>query len=273
MRRLLLAAAMFGTMHGAKAADLSDFPVLRGGFTAGPSKTVWQGYYLGAQAGYGSSDENFTGSTQPQIARLLALTTIENEFKVSQWPLMGKASQRSTSFGGFFGYNSQWDDVVLGAEFSYLHGKSGGSSTGSMARMFTTSDQYSNDVSVTSGSSISITDFATLRGRAGYAINNFLPYLFGGFALGRADIVRQSSITASGVYVGSGVPLPPYGPTTLSVTDAQHGHLLYGYSAGVGVDVMLMSGLFFRAEYEYLRFASSVDTTINTGRVGLGYKF
>ena len=54
---------------------------------------------------------------------------------------------------------------------------------------------------------------------------------------------------------------------------AQHDHLIYGYSAGLGVDMMLYHGLFARAEWEYVRFTTSVDTTVNTVRVGLGYKF
>jgi outer membrane immunogenic protein len=48
---------------------------------------------------------------------------------------------------------------------------------------------------------------------------------------------------------------------------------VYGYSAGLGVDINLIAGLFMRAEWEYIRFTNSVDTSINTGRVGLGYKF
>ena len=36
---------------------------------------------------------------------------------------------------------------------------------------------------------------------------------------------------------------------------------------------MLVGGLFLRAEWEYVRFTSSVDTSINTVRAGLGYKF
>lgn len=276
MRRFLLAAVMFGTVAGAQAADLSDLPILRGAFTDGQNTATvnWRGYYLGVQGAYASSDENFVGSNRPQIARLLSQTTIENEFQISKWPVMGREASHTMAFGAFLGHNSQWDDVVLGVEASYMHGKFGGSSTGSMGRTFTTSDNYSNDVFLTSSSSINISDFATLRLRAGYAIDNYLPYVFGGVALGRGDITQHSSVTASGVYVGTNIPAPPpYGPTTLTADDGQHNHLLYGYSLGLGVDVMLTAGLFLRAEYEYLRITASVDTNINTGRVGLGYKF
>ncbi|MGZ3324362.1 MAG: outer membrane protein, partial [Xanthobacteraceae bacterium] len=59
----------------------------------------------------------------------------------------------------------------------------------------------------------------------------------------------------------------------LSATDGLYSHLIYGYSTGIGVDVMLCAGLFMRAEWEYVRFTSSVDTSVNTVRAGLGYKF
>ena len=39
------------------------------------------------------------------------------------------------------------------------------------------------------------------------------------------------------------------------------------------VDIMLMSCLFLRAEWEYVRFTAAIDTDINTFKVGLGYKF
>ena len=38
-------------------------------------------------------------------------------------------------------------------------------------------------------------------------------------------------------------------------------------------DINLIGGLFMRAEWEYIRFTSSIDTNINTVRAGLGYKF
>jgi len=47
----------------------------------------------------------------------------------------------------------------------------------------------------------------------------------------------------------------------------------FAVTAGLGVDVNLVGGLFMRAEWEYVRFTSQVDTNINTVRAGLGYKF
>jgi opacity protein-like surface antigen len=57
-------------------------------------------------------------------------------------------------------------------------------------------------------------------------------------------------------------------------TSNQKDRILYGYSAGAGVDIMLVAGLFMRAEYEYQRFTSTrIDINTNTVRAGLGYKF
>jgi opacity protein-like surface antigen len=110
----------------------------------------------------------------------------------------------------------------------------------------------------------------TFRGRAAYAWGCFLPYAFGGFAIGNADISHSVTIHDAVANSLAG----PFSPlATLSATDAFHNHMVYGYTGGLGVDVNLMGGLFMRAEWEYVRFTSSVDTSINTVRAGLGYKF
>ncbi|HVV42174.1 MAG TPA: outer membrane beta-barrel protein [Nitrobacter sp.] len=271
MRGLLLAAVILGAAQSAQAADMPDFPPLRGSLPDGLSttRTVWQGFYVGGQAGMGESDMNFAGATNDVTAKLLANTVIENEMNVSDWPVMGKKSQRGTGYGGFVGYNSQWDDVVLGVEANYLHGNFGGSDSGSMSRFYSASDGYTHYVSYNANAAMAIQDMGTLRVRGGYVWGSFLPYIFGGVALGQANITRTASISDNQVNNTTGQTIP----FTASMTDAQNAHLIYGYSAGLGVDVNLMAGLFLRAEWEYVRFTSSIDTDINTVRVGLGYKF
>jgi len=274
MRRFLLAVVMCGVAAGAQAADLSDLPILRGGLTDGLSRSSvnWQGFYVGGQGGYGSADENFAGSNKNMLAALLDHNVIE-EMQVSQWNLgLGKQSARSSAYGGFVGYNWQWTDVVIGLEASYLHGKFGGATSARKALVSgaALSDGFFHDVAVDSSASISVSDMATLRARAAYAWGCFLPYVFAGVALGNADI--SHSVTVSDA-VATAITGPFFPLGTLKSTDAVHNHLVYGYSAGLGVDVNLVGGLFMRAEWEYVRFTSSVDTSINTVRAGLGYKF
>jgi len=261
---------------------MPDLPILRGSVTDGLSRSSvnWQGFYIGGQAGFGSSDQVFSGSNQQMTATILANTAIESAYNVSQWPLnLGKTTAQSTAYGAFSGYNWQWTDVVVGVEASYMHGSFGGTSSASIRRFFTTPlDIYYHDITSSASSAISISDMATLRARAAYAFGSFLPYAFAGVALGNADITRSVSVVDRfAVYV------PPYNTPcsaagtpfcfTPSLTYAQHNRLVYGYSFGVGTDINLIGGLFMRAEWEYVRFTAAVETTVNTGRIGLGYKF
>src|ERR1700761_8264132 len=267
MRKLLLAAVMFGAATGAHAADMPDF--LRGSLPGGPAPTVnWRGFYVGAQGGYGSSDENFNGGAPSNMIAALTANNVIQQMGVAQWNLqLGKDSARSPGYGAFTGYNWQWDDVVAGLEMSYLHGSFGGSASATAGPLVggPLTDNFFHSVTVNSTSSIAISDMATFRGRAGYAYGCFLPYLFGGFALGNADISNSVLIkdSASLTRFGNFIPLLP-----LYADDAVHNHLIYGYTAGLGIDINLIGGLFMRAEWEYVRFTSQVDTSINTVRAG-----
>jgi opacity protein-like surface antigen len=272
MRRLLLAVAIWGAMSAARAADLPDIPILRGTQGLTSAKVNWQGFYAGGQGGYGSSDESFGGSTSDMVAALVQNLVIE-QMGVSQWNLgLGKVSTRSAAYGGFTGYNSQWDDVILGVEASYLHGSFGGSTSASQGGTSTAplSDGQFHSVFATSSASIAISDMATFRGRAGYAWGCFLPYVFGGFALGKADINRSVRIQDSAGPTEFG-PFTNFAP--LIANDGTSNHMVYGYSAGLGVDISLIGGLFMRAEWEYVRFTDNIEVNVNTVRAGLGYKF
>ena len=278
MRRLLLVAAIWGAATAAHAADMPDLPALRGGFTDGvAARTVnWEGFYVGGQGGYGSSDARLATANQGLISDILTNTAVNDSLHVSSWNLpQADVSSRSAAFGVFGGYNAQWDDVVLGLEVSYVHGKFGASSVAHMDRNSsapypTTPPLYFN-ADVTSTAAISITDMATFRGRAAYAWGCFLPYVFGGFALGNANITRSVVVTST---TSPNIQGPYDQPDGTFIGSADlHNHLVYGYSLGLGVDMNLTGNLFMRAEWEYARFVNQVDTTINTARLGLGYKF
>ncbi|MEA2838580.1 MAG: outer rane immunogenic protein [Bradyrhizobium sp.] len=276
MRRFLLVAAIVATATATQAADMPDF--LRGSFTAPvAARTNWQGVYLGGQASYGAADMDFTNSGQDLLAKLLNNIDVEQEFNISKWPLQQKTSTQNNGFGGFFGYNAQWTDVVVGVELNYIHGKFFNSSSGSQGRTFFFPTDYQTTANVSSSSSMLIRDYGSLRVRGGYVWGCFLPYLFGGVALGQADINRVASYDIKYKYVGTQVPalpdLPSTGSFTDSLPDTANAHFIYGYSGGLGVDMMLFANLFVRAEWEYMRFTAPVDTTINTVRAGIGYKF
>jgi opacity protein-like surface antigen len=270
----LLAAVMCGAaMSGARAADLSDLPILRGPVGGLSSSRVnWQGFYAGGQGAFGTSDIDFTGATQSVAQKLLFDTAIENFGGTAEWPVLGKMSTHGAGWGAFAGYNSQWTDVVIGAEFNYLHGSFGGTQTDSMSRFFDAGGGYTDSVTYQATASMKISDMATARLRAGYAYESFLPYAFGGFAMGRADIIRTARIFGDQVNPNAPVGFQDV-PFDLSATDAKNSHFIYGYAGGLGVDMMLISCLFLRAEWQYVQFAAPISTVVNTVHVGLGYKF
>jgi opacity protein-like surface antigen len=251
MRRLIWAAAMVGMVSAAQAADMPELPVLRGSFTDGLSMAGpnWQGYYIGGQGDYGT----ITSRVAPNIN-----ADIQGTWGAGYpWQNLGDAHSTRGGYGAFAGYNGQWDDVVLGVEANYIHGgfKSTSSSSGRT---------YVGNVLVATADTsavVGISDFGSLRARAGYAWGCFLPYAFIGGGVGSQTVDRYASATP--------VPVLPPAPTTF----ASKTKLVYGYSAGVGFDVMLVGGLFARAEYEFQRVTSDIESNVNTVRAGIGYKF
>ena len=275
MRRFLAVVMMCGVAAGAQAADMPDLPFLRGSFTDGLSRSSvnWSGVYAGAQASHGAADMDFTNSGQDLLAKLLNNLDLESQFNISKWPVLGKAHMQNSGFGGYVGYNFQWSEAIVGLELNYTHGNFFGSSGGSQGRSFQYPTSYVSTAVVSSSSSMKISDYGSFRVRGAYAVNNFLPYGFVGVAMGQANINRRADAKIDYLYVGSAIPALPNYSAAGALTDNANSHFIMGFAGGLGVDVMLYGGLFLRAEWEYLRFTTSVDTTVNTVRAGLGYKF
>jgi outer membrane immunogenic protein len=102
-------------------------------------------------------------------------------------------------------------------------------------------------------------DFGSARVRGGYVMGCFLPYAFVGAGFGSQTVDRSVSAFPD--------------PIAIATTSASKSKMIYGFTAGGGVDMMLLGGLFVRAEYEYRRVTSDIETNVNTVRLGLGYKF
>jgi opacity protein-like surface antigen len=246
MRRIFLAAMMFGAATAAHAADMPDF--LRGSLPAGPAPVAnWQGWYIGGQGSYGTD----TAQVSPSLNNDLRAQPVPPPGFHYTWANLSQAKDVAPGYGAFAGYNAQWDDVVAGFEANYMHTN--------YAALTTAVGVDPTGAITTSRALVSLTDFGSIRLRAGYAIGCFLPYLYAGAGLGSQTIDRSVSA----------VPTPVNTATFSNTKDS----LVYGYSAGFGVDVLMTAGLFMRAEYEYQRVTASTETTINSGRLGIGYKF
>lgn len=219
----LLAASLISGR--ARAADMPDY--LRGPISEPPSRYVnWDGLYLGAHIGYSNLTTDFSGATS--AVTLQSTTT------------------NSVSYGGFIGYNVQWDELVLGIDGIYTRPSSLATSSSSGA---------------TNSATYSLNDYAAVRARAGYAFGQFLPYGFLGAAVGRFNY----SIASAGS------------------TNSRDNAFAAGFTTGLGIDVAITPNIFLRAEYEYIAFSelgfrkdtvfSGIRSNTNTGRVGLGVRF
>lgn len=188
----------------AVAADLMDDTGLRGSLA--PTGYIrWDGWQVGVLAGFANMETQNLNTTNGPV------------------------------FGGFFGYNAQWDELVLGLDAGY---------------------RYASvlDASLTPNR-FKLNDYATFRARAGYAIDKFLPYAMVGLAVGRFNYATLDPVT--GLWTGKD-----------NAFDS-------GLVAGVGVDWAVTPAVFVRAEWEYIAFARFNGTTsqVNSGLLGLGLRF
>lgn len=190
----------------------------------------WTGFYLGAHVGYG------TGSLGPAA---------------NPHPLQGVFFPPSITglIGGYqAGYNRQLpNNLVVGAELDVSFG-----SPTDVPRFVPASYDTTVDY------------IATARGRLGYAMGTWMPYVTGGFAWGRTHVNLNDF----------GFVVPPRRDIT---------HL--GWTAGLGVEAAVGGNWTVKAEYNYVDLARrtydltdvalprvDVDPNIHLFKVGLNYR-
>jgi outer membrane immunogenic protein len=296
MRRFLLAAVSFGAVSSASAADMPDF--LRGSFAPpAPVTRNWDGWYAGGQVDYSSASTDFSQSVVGLTNFIFRDSVLQQP--TSQFSLLNKANAQATGFGAFVGRNYQWDDLVFGVEANYNYVNSlASSSASSISRAIVNppgenppaGHTHTYNVTLVGNAALQVKDVITFRGRAGWATGNFLPYVFGGLAVGRMDASR--SVTSSGnlqddfdvtniaiiagATVSNTVHQTIFSPLqTLGQTEGRTNSFVAGWTGGLGMEYMLWGNVFMRGEWEYIKFLSVKNTTVtlNSARAGIGYKF
>jgi len=271
----LLLAALVTALPAAHAADWPGEGPLRGSFQppapAGSTGVRWDGIVFGAQFGLSNMNTDYSHATQPLIGSLITNSTVSNEVRPQDWVLMPNATSSGRQYGGFVGYNMQWDDVVVGFDVTYNRGVNlGTSASGSIRRVVGTSDGVAHDIGALSTASITLLDYAALRFRAGYTFGQFMPFAVLGAAVGRFD--QSTSVEFRDVQTSGG------GTSTFAppvATSGKQNSYVGGFVGGLGVDIALLPNVFLRAEWEYAGFAkvNGISTSMNTGRVGVGVRF
>jgi len=290
MRRFLLATVMcVASMSGSHAADMPDLPVLRGPVGLSSTRANWDGFYAGGEASYTASTMDFTNASDSLKAFMFRNSVLAGP--IGDWALLKSNTAQAWGASAFAGYNFQYQDVVLSVEANYRYlNNLASSSSSSMSRSIVDppgenpppGHTHTYNVTLTGGAAAQVKDLVTLRARAGWAWDAFLPYGFFGVAVGRIDISR--GVTSSGTLQDdydtfSGLATVHHTDFFLlpTLTEGEHktNDFVFGSAAGIGFDYMLYCNLFFRAEYENVTFLTVKDTKIsmNSVHVGLGYKF
>jgi opacity protein-like surface antigen len=276
MRSLLVALSLLGFVAHAGAQDF-DMPTLRGSSPFVPAKpqyTPWEGVYVGGQIGHVSSNMDFRNAFD-SVNIFDAGTPLGADLgSVRGWAAFGSGDKRSTSYGGFIGYNSMWDNVVVGIEGNYSHSSLSGSSSD---RCFTplvscpaavTINGLAYNPDITATASLRITDYGTIRARGGWIAGNFLPYATAGIAVARVEYTKTATATFT--------PTNPADPAVAPYTETDSGtRFTWGYAFGAGIDWLVMPNVFLRGEYEYIGLnpVGDIRLNISTARLGAGLKF
>ena len=255
-------------------AIAADWPgdSLRGSLT--PNYARWDGWQFGVQAGLANMNADFGNSTSGLVAFILRNTTIENEFAPSNWATLPSNGTNGQVYGLFLGYNMQWDQLVLGWDIIYNNTASSleSGAQDSIGRQFVTSDGFTNQVSIDARSSVRLIDYAALRGRAGYAFSQFLPYVTAGLVLGRFNSSTTATVFSQGTNAGTGAT---FGPNVDTRVTGKDNAFIGGAAAALGLDWAITPGIFLRAEWQYIVFGPLMGTRthLNTGQLGVGARF
>jgi opacity protein-like surface antigen len=285
MRQFLLTVVMFGTAAAAQAADMPDF--LHGSLPASSPTRNWDGWYAGGQVGESWSNTDYAGSLVPLTNGLYRNTVLQ--VPVSQISVLGRVNAQSAGFGAFVGRNYQFSDVVLGVEANYSYMSSLASSNSGTSLPINIANPgivfgpNGNGSPVSSSitsatlqgrAALQIKDEMTFRGRAGWATGDFLPYAFGGLAVGRMNVSRTVSNTLDSTVTYADATTNEF-LDTQTATDGKTNAFVLGWTAGLGMEYMLWGNVFVRAEWEYVKFMTVKDMAVtqNSARLGLGYKF
>jgi outer membrane immunogenic protein len=284
MRRLLVVLGLIASISSAFAQEY-EMPILRGSEEAlmptPPTFTRWRGVYAGGQLGYSAEGASFGNGVNDLAAFTVRNTVLEPVVK--NLATLPKGNSSGSNWGGFFGYNTQWEGAILGFEINYSRVSVNVGSSADIPPLLISSNatpghQLLYTVNESGSATVRITDLATFRARAGWIAGQFLPYGFLGVAVARADVNRSATVSWTRTDTPDpGLPDLSVGPPGVVRTqsDIQNGGFYFGYAAGIGMDVFVMPNAFLRGEWEFVQVPNVKGMAVNMNnlRLAVGVKF
>jgi outer membrane immunogenic protein len=251
MRRFLLGTLALGSLIAAvapaSAADLAARPYTK----ASPMDPTynWSGFYIGVNAGYGWGREDH--------ADLVPGGGFWTNGPNGNFGGVQGSRPQGAVYGGQGGYNWQFANWVLGVE---LAGGGADMKSSNISLFFPNTDRLSTKIEST----------FTAAGRLGYAFNNWLPYIKGGYAGAQVNVTNfdifgghlDNSQWRSGYVVGAGLE---YGFATNWIVGVEYDYMDFGTRSFSGTTVVSNGALVPE------RFDDKLTMSTVTAR--LSYKF
>lgn len=281
------AAALAIGALGALPAQGADM-ALRGSMPAyEPTGPNFGGIYLGGFAGVGNTSMDARSAARSAATRSLSgLIFLNPPSGGTPAPdLIDNDPIRVNPpvFGGFVGYQAQFEDAVIGFEIDYTRvgGRGGTSDWTQPYSLLYASDSFTDAFSQSALVQARLQDYMTFRGRAGWVVGRFMPFATAGFVLARGDVSTTYTAGFSRIDTqpGDGVDWTrPYGTITGAPptnTRAVRNATGWGLAAGLGIDALVTDNIFLRGEYQYVRVNSmgGIALTMHTIRAGVGIKY
>ncbi len=206
---------------------------------AGPVRADdFSGFYVGGFAGGGFNTSHATTST------VYADTGYFFEPDIAQVASAGAQSLTPKSFsgGGEAGYNSQFKNVVIGAEVEFGSMRVNGAAS---STLYYTDPGYT-DYTLTVNQTMHTTWLFTARPRIGVVMNRWLLYGTGGVAV--------TNINYQSVFTDDYAPAQENGGVMARKT---------GWAAGAGVEYQVSQHVTLKGEYLHAGFGKVATTSTN----------
>jgi outer membrane immunogenic protein len=275
------ALALVAIGSGVRAADIAsiaDMPEIRGSVSDPVTPfTSFAGFYVGAYGSYGTADVSLRKVGEKATRDLFKDTSVEAQVNPATMLRLGE-DENSTGGGGVFaGVTYQYEDVAWGFEVDYTRSKYETSSSNSIARALTYSNagtSFLANITQTGEAKAKITDYMSFRGRAGYIMGAFMPYVTGGFSVARTDVTAHTATTINTFQI-VGTTNVPYATETRSFSREKKDKYSIGLTAGLGMDFAITNSFMLRAEYQFLWFPemNGAEAMVNVLKAGGAVKF
>jgi outer membrane immunogenic protein len=289
MRWVIRALVMLALPTSAFAADLpGDFDVLRGSQPVGyATYPRWSGFYVGGQFSQEFDGVDYRSVVGPDISIISGLDANFSGIPLGNFPQLSAFNTERWGYGGFIGYNYQFESAVVGVEANFTATSLNSSMADSESHSYyltANSTLYDAKYNVITTASAKLNNYFEARGRFGWVFGNFLPYGFGGVVVSQIDAAKSVNVNYCGQespYTCTNPPPastpPPPGPIggSWTLADQNNGKWYFGYVAGIGLDYALTQNIFLRGEGEYIQFNApdSIRMSAVSLRVGAGLKF